>query len=282
MSAVNPLFSSLLDSLSMTIDPLRFAARLGFPTLDDYQKRLLLSKDKRIILACGRQVGKTEIVSILALYEAITRPSTVLILAPSLRQSSSLFSRVKSHYSTLQNTISATQETTLTLSLQNGSSVVALPAREGTIRGWANVSLLLIDEAAHVDTDLYKAARAFLAVSDGRLILLSTPHSKRGFFYEAWMSDEDWTRIKVTTEQCPRISPEFLQQERKALGESWYRQEYLASFEESAYALVPYEVIQRAIDPSLKMLDINIDDDEDEEPFRLTYDAKQLDIDLED
>jgi len=30
------------------------------------------------------------------------------------------------------------------------------------------------------------------------------------------------------------------------------------------------------------MLDINIDDDEEDEPFRLTYDEKQLDIDLED
>ena len=145
-----------------------------------------------------------------------------------------------------------------------------------------NVSLLLIDEAAHVDTSLYKATRAFLAVSDGRLILLSTPHGKRGFFYEAWTSGEDWTHVKVTTEQCSRVSEQFLLQERRALGDVWYRQEYLASFEDSAYALVPYSVIQRCIDPSLQMLDINIDDDEEDEPFRLTYDEKQLDIDLED
>ncbi len=225
--------------------------------------------------------------SILALYEAITRPeSIIIILAASLRQSGLLFGRVKKHYATLQNTlpntIPATQSTALTLSLQNGSRIVALPAREETIRGWANVSLLLIDEAAHVDTDLYKATRAFLAVSDGRLISLSTPHGKRGFFAEAWSSGEDWTHIKVTTEQCERVSEQFLLQERRTLGDVWYRQEYLASFEESVYALVPYKVIQRAIDPSLKMLDINIDDDDDEEPFRLTYDAKQLDIDLED
>jgi len=69
-------------------------------------------------------------------------------------------------------------------------------------------------------------------------------------------------------------------QARRASGDVWYRQEYLATFEDSAYALVPYAVIQRAIDPSLKMLDINLDDD-DEDEFRPQYDAKQLDIDLE-
>ena len=287
MSAANPLFASLADGLSTTLDPLQFAARLGFPKLDDWQKQLLLHRDdKRVILACGRQVGKTEIVSIMALFEAITRPgSLVIILAASLRQSGLLFSRVKNHYGKLQNTMGATQSTALTLSLQNGSRIVALPAREETIRGWANVSTLLIDEAAHVDTDLYRATRAFLAVSNGRLILLSTPHSKRGFFFDAWTNpDEDWTRIRVTTEEISRtsgrVSDEFLQQERKALGDAWYRQEYLAEFVDSAYALIPYAVIQHAIDPSLKMLDIDLDSDDDDE-FRLQYDSKQLDIDLD-
>jgi hypothetical protein len=71
-----------------------------------------------------------------------------------------------------------------------------------------------------------------LAVSGGRMICLSTPHGKRGFFYQAWAKGgADWHRIEVPAERIPRITPEFLQMERRTIGESWFRQEYCCSFE---------------------------------------------------
>ncbi len=79
------------------------------------------------------------------------------------------------------------------LQLTNVSRIVCLPCREETIRGYSNVSLLVIDEAARVPDDLYRAVRPMLAVSDGRLICLSTPYGKRGFFYDAWANGgDDW------------------------------------------------------------------------------------------
>ena len=36
-------------------------------------------------------------------------------------------------------------------------------------------------------------------------------------------------RIEIRADQCPRIDPEFLDQERRALGESWYRSDRLAN-----------------------------------------------------
>src|SRR5438105_6171454 len=38
-------------------------------------------------------------------------------------------------------------------------------------------------------------------------------------------------RVEVSAAQVPRIAPEFLEEERRNLGESWYRQEYCCSFE---------------------------------------------------
>jgi len=71
-----------------------------------------------------------------------------------------------------------------------------------------------------------------LAVSQGRLICLSTPYGKRGFFWNAWAhGGDDWQRIEIPAEKCPRITAEFLEQERRALGDSWFRQEYCCSFE---------------------------------------------------
>jgi hypothetical protein len=69
---------------------------------------------------------------------------------------------------------------------------------------------MLIDEAARVNDDLYKAVRPFLAAPDGDLCLMSTPVGKRGFFYEEWANGGPrWKRFTVTAMDCPRIRREF-------------------------------------------------------------------------
>src|SRR5262249_25704588 len=89
-----------------------------------------------------------------------------------------------------------------------------------------------IDEAARVPDELYRAVRPMLAVSNGRLICLSTPYGKRGFFHDAWANGgDDWHRIEVPADRINRITPQFLEQERRALGPSWYLQEYFCRFE---------------------------------------------------
>ncbi len=65
-----------------------------------------------------------------------------------------------------------------------------------------------------------------------RLICLSTPYGKRGYFHNAWArGGDDWARIEVPASRIGRISPVFLAQERRALGEAFFRQEYQCSFE---------------------------------------------------
>ena len=85
---------------------------------------------------------------------------------------------------------------------------------------------MLIDEASRVSDGMYQALRPMLAVGGGALWLLSTPNGRSGFFYEAWISGRDWTRIEASAEECPRIPAEFLEEEREALGEEIFRQEY--------------------------------------------------------
>jgi hypothetical protein len=64
------------------------------------------------------------------------------------------------------------------------------------------------------------------------LICLSTPYGKRGFFWNAWANGgDDWLRFEVSAAKVPRITADFLEKEKRGLGESWYRQEYCCSFE---------------------------------------------------
>ncbi|MGA7075641.1 MAG: hypothetical protein WBZ42_03715, partial [Halobacteriota archaeon] len=118
----------------------------------------------------------------------------------------------------------------------------------------SGVSLLVIDEAAQVNDDLYYSVRPMLAVSQGRIILLSTPFGKRGFFFKEWSEGEAWKKIKITAHECTRISSEFLEEERLALGDWWFRQEYLCIFGENVAAFFNYEEVIAAITDEVKPL----------------------------
>jgi hypothetical protein len=157
-------------------------------------------------------------------------------------------------YNALDRPVPTVQETQLSMQLENGSRIVSLPGDEGTIRGYSGVALLVIDEAARVPDDLYRAVRPMLAVSRGRLVCLSTPFGKRGFFYEEWISDNPWERVEIRAKDCPRIDPEFLEEEKAALGERWFRQEYFCSWEETIDAVFAHADVMAAIDNDLPPL----------------------------
>ena len=221
---------SLSSDLASAFDPVILARRAGIEP-DPWQREVLRSSAPRVLLNASRQSGKSTVISILAVHEAIYRPgSLVLLLGPSLRQAGEIFKKCLATYRDLGRPVPAESESALTLTLENGSRIVSLPGKEGTVRGFSGVRLLIIDEAAWVPNDLYGSVRPMLAVSNGRLVALSTPHGTRGWWFEAWRSDEPWSRYEIPATMCPRISVDFLDEERRNLGDFWYRQEYLCEF----------------------------------------------------
>lgn len=230
----------LATDLLYGLDAARWAQEaLGFE-LDPWQRDFLRSTSKRLILNCSRQSGKSTVSAVLALWTAIYRPcSLILCLSPSLRQSSELFRKITDMYHRCSPDIETTEESALRLALENGSRILSLPGKEQTVRGFSAVSLLVVDEAARVPDDLYYSIRPMLAVSGGRLVTISTPFGTRGWWYEACMeaiSSRDaggpgtWDYYEIPATMCPRISPEFLEEERRTLGSYWFEQEYLCKF----------------------------------------------------
>ena len=247
----NPDDSALRDLQS---DPTLVMNRGGMSP-DAWQERLLRSPASRLLLLCSRQSGKSTVAAALALLTALLRHrSLVLVLSPSLRQSSELFRKVLDLFASLGRPMRVVAESALRLELANGSRVVALPGDEKNVRCYSGVAMLIIDEAARVEDALYCSVRPMLAVSQGRLVALSTPFGKRGWFNEEWHGEGEWERVKVTAEECPRIPADFLAEERRALGERWYRQEYLCSFEETIDAVFAYADIQAAMSDEVKPL----------------------------
>jgi hypothetical protein len=236
------------DDLRLALDPVSFARSVGFEP-DAWQVDALRSSATRQIYNISRQSGKSTVAALLAVHTAVfTRGALVLLLSPTLRQSGELFKKCVAIYGDAGRPVEAESETALTLTLKNGSRIVSLPGQEGTVRGYSAVRLLVIDEASRVSDDLYASVRPMLAVSQGRLVALSTPWGMRGWWYEACVSpDEEWERFEVKATEIPRISPEFLAVERVALPRRIYRQEYECSFEATEDQVFALEDVDRAI-----------------------------------
>src|SRR5215831_6984797 len=100
--------------------------------------------------------------------------------------------------------------------LANGSRAVVLPGDGRTIRGYSAPALVLMDEAAFIADDVYDAAVPMLAAApDGRIILMSTPYTSAGFFYNIWHNADGWEHFEHRTTDCPRVNPEWLEARKR-------------------------------------------------------------------
>jgi hypothetical protein len=219
---------------------------------DKWQKRIL-DHDGNIAIRCGRQVGKSEVVSAKAAKFALENPgTTTLIIAAAQRQSSLLFEKVRANFDRLEDLGQEiySEEPTLTRAkLKNGSRVYSLPAgRSGHfIRGFT-LDLLIADEAAFIPDIVWNAVIPMIAVSrkkrgQGFIILLSTPFGKGGYFYDAF-NDADYLHIHQSSEDCKRIPKDFLRKEKLRLTKAEYAQEYLGEFTDEWNQLFPTKLIK--------------------------------------
>ena len=212
-------------------DPVVFARYYLNITPDPWQANFLRSTHPRLCLNCSRQSGKSSTAAILALWEAIHKPrSTIVLDSPSLRQSQELMLKFAEFLDMVDKNVKLDSDTKLSVRFANGSRVLALPGSEKTIRGISAVTLLILDEAAAIPDELYGAVRPMLAVSKGRLVLMSTPRGEQGFFYDTWAKSRGWEKIEVPWQQCPRIDPAFIEEERLERGNAWVAQEYECQF----------------------------------------------------
>jgi hypothetical protein len=245
---------SLSEDLKLALDRAEFARMLGLIP-DPWQCDLLRSSADRILINASRQSGKSTISAVAALHRALYYPgSLILCLAPALRQSQELFAKIAAFYRDSGRPVLPQAERKLSLELENGSRIITLPGSERTVRGFSGVDLLLLDEAARVDDDLFYATRPMLAVSGGTMMMLSTPYGKRGVFYYEWTQRERWQRFQITADQVPRISAQFLEEERRTLGSRWFEQEYMCVFGELEGAVFSHDTIERMFDTPYELL----------------------------
>jgi hypothetical protein len=254
--------TSINHDLAVALSPVIFARSLGIEP-DPWQSEVLRTDSKRIILNCARQTGKSTITAIMALHHALyTSNALVLVVSHTLQQATETFKKIVLFYRQLGRPIPAKAETFSRLELANRSRILSLSGQHpNSLRGFSSPTLLIIDEAAQVSDETYhEALRPMLAASNGRIVLLSTPHGKRGFFYRAWKEEATWLRVTINADECPRISKEFLDEEKKSIPDSLFKQEYFNFFAEVVSSVFRLEDIDAAFNhPELPVLDIDLE-----------------------
>ncbi len=241
---------TLADRLAQALDPVEFARACGFEP-DGWQADALRSPSPRLALNCSRQSGKSQVAATRTVWTAVHRPgSTVVLIAPAMRQSVEMFRRVLAMYEAIGRPVVAEQENLSSMTLENGSRVLSLPGDPATVRGIAAVSLLVIDEAARVGDDLWTAVSPMVAVSGGQVLAISTPWGRRGWWYRACTDrSQGWEVVTVAAAQCPRITPQFLEQQRASMTPLDYASEYEVQFVEGAGSLFDLVDVDRAFTP---------------------------------
>lgn len=250
---------SASDDLAYSLDPVLWAQEvLGYHP-DPWQADLLRSRSKKIILNCSRQSGKSTTCAALGLHESIyRRPSFGLVIAPSQDQSAELMMKFDEFRGAVELPSDyLSTDTKLAVRFANGNRFVARPGSEKTARSFSAVTLLLEDEASRVLDDLYNTVRPMLAVSNGRHILMSTPFGKRGHFFKIWSKERDlWEWYEIPAEMCPRISPEFLAEEKRT--NPWFRQEYHCEFMETVDSVFTFDQVAGTVSDEVEPLAIEV------------------------
>jgi hypothetical protein len=221
---------------------------------DPYQADIMTDNSGRTLILGARQTGKSTAVALKVLHTAIQYPEQIILLgAPSNRQSGQILEKARAAAFKLFG--KRAKPIAEGFALPNKTQVLALPDSEHTIRGFSNPLMIVVDEAAFVSDDIYKALLPTQAAGRTNVVLLSTPNGQQGFFYEQWQNQAvAWNRIRILASDCPRISQDFLAQARLISGEESFKQEFFCEFLLAPGAIFTREMVLKCIKPGVQAL----------------------------
>lgn len=151
------------------------------------------------------------------------------------------------------------------LTFKNGK-IICLPPTDKA-RGYS-LSLLMIDEAAFIDDDVYyKSIEPTVAKTGGSIILTSTPNGQHGFFFDEFdpfgkLDTHTYNRLWFSYEVIKDVDETmFLKLEEKRtmyfnIGkDKEFRQEYEADFLTDTSAFFESDMVDKGIDNTLSVKD---------------------------
>jgi len=137
------------------------------------------------------------------------------------------------------NWIAKTNESELTITLKNGSEISIKSADAyDRMRGFS-VNFAVFDEFADMDPDVWTAVRPTLSDKEGHAMFIGTPKGGRSswayeIFNNAQTNPNSWASWTFTTLDGGNVTEAEIEAAKQDLDERTFRQEYMATWEESA------------------------------------------------
>ena len=207
-------------------------------SLDPWQEKILATPGN-ICVRSGRQVGKSTVVSIKAGEYAMKNKNKVIMVVGAVERSAYLlFEKILSYIHARNKKSISGRPTKKEIKLKNGSKILCLPTGDSGfgIRGHT-IDLLIADEAAFINDDVWTAVTPMLTVTGGDTWLLSTPLGREGYFHDSF-EDDNYTAFHISTEEvCEMRSgviklnmEHLIDSAKRRMSKAQYMQEILGEF----------------------------------------------------
>lgn len=249
----------------------------------DYQIELVnqISNHWATVVAKTRQLGITETIANLFLYKAVKNPGYVaVVLSKGFADTSNVAKRIRVMANSLAPYGLELENDNLTdMKISGGGRILFRPSTPNGVRGLESISDILFDEVAFVDgiEEIYTSAipSTEMCGDEARLILLSTPNGKAGFYWDKlalnngerdvermcdeikegvinpvqfWTDENEWCKFIVHWKAHPLYGSkdDYLEQirKKKQLSESSIQQEYNLSFNESEVIVFANDLVR--------------------------------------
>ena len=238
-------------------DVVEFFKHMGFQATV-YQEKLLRDKSHFVLARWSRQSGKSLVMAVAVLFNALTRKGfRTAIVAPSKRQSLKMVDKISRLLTRLGREVLEGPPRKGRLVFRNGSVIEALPNNPDTVRG-ETLNVVVLDEFAYIehDKELYDAIIFALSTTNGSFYGTSTPGSQDSLFFKMATDDEqfaDFSRHHVSYKDALKpngpIDPEFLEKIRRQYqtDPGRWKREMEADFADDEDAYLPLELIESCV-----------------------------------
>ena len=223
---------------------------------------------REAVAIVGRQSGKSRIAALVASFEAAlaTREADgtelyCLMVSQDQRASSRTVLRYAvapfDHLPMLAQEV--TGRTADSLTLQNGTALIAYPCRPAAVRG-LRARVVILDELAFyrsgdgapVDREMLRSVRPCLATTGGKLLVLSSPYGSSGALWDLHRQHHgrDDSPVLVWQASAPEMNPtlpaDYLAQMQESDPEA-YRSEVLGEFRSGISSLFDSETLDDVV-----------------------------------
>jgi hypothetical protein len=240
---------STLRDVAYQVDPALWVRQvLGVEPANWQEQFLRAPKGASIITLTARQVGKTTAAAWAVAHSMLYTPGGLSVIAcPSQRQSAEAVRRIREILISVD--AGFRTDNVYALELKNRSRVLALPGSDDSIRGLTVDGWIVADEAAQLSNDLIAALSPMRARRpEARFAMLSTAWTRTDPFWTVWADDDpSWLRLKATADTVTFFTEEYLEQQRRLLGEHNFNREYFGIPLGATASPFSWELYERAI-----------------------------------